>query len=289
MENERLQQLFKALNPLSCAQVRERLSDWALGPFEEAGAEQAEAIEPFTPEEDEAMREHVLVCDACLLAFSEAVGRHIDAGVIERQPWPRDLPLPSLALYTAYAAFQRAQEVLGMLWEPVQQAAREGQQWAMEQLTEGRRLLEGTMALLPRRRAMAGALGWLGAALGDVQDTESPVISAEVVDEHFHPQDRMLPLAIRTEEAGPLITADGCFAMTLHTNEAQWQGAPALCTLLLVEGQRVSFAGVVEPDPHGPGGQVHFAAEGLPVTETSPVPLGLIEIRLVVPSSEAPR
>ena len=162
-----------------------------------------------------------------------------------------------------------------MLWEDVRQLAAQGKKWAKEQLAEAQRCLQGAM-MLWQMPVMADA--GLGQPLL-VPTVSAQGTAAEVVDETWQPQGTVIPLEIKE---GPAVTAEGRFLYTLHTPEAQWQGKRMLCTLLLVEGQRVSFESTVQPDPAGQGGQVNFTAEGLPQGKKVTIPTELVQLFLVV-------
>ena len=129
---------------------------------------------------------------------------------------------------------------------------------------------------------------WDGPGLGraSVPMMGAEGIAAEVVDDTWLPRGKFVPFEIKEGKDAPRVTADGRFTLTLHTPDTQWQGTQIVCTLLLVEGQRVSFESVVEPDPSGHGGQVRFTAEGLPRGADVPVPLELVQLYLLASHGE---
>lgn len=258
MPNDSIQKILKVLNPLSCKETRKRFD--------------ALLREELRGEEEEWVQEHLLVCDECLDAFTNKVSRKVDAGEIPLQEWPSDLPLPPMELYTSASSLPAAaQEVLGVMWREVREAARQGEELAKEKLAEAQRWVEGAMMLWQMTPTRARGLGPLAPAPGvGVKGT-----AAEVVDDKWQPQDKVVPFEVRE---GPVVTADGHFTFTLHTPQPQWQGTRMVCTLLLVEGQRVSFESEVQ------GGQVSFTAEGLPQGEENRlVPLELLQLYLITP------
>jgi hypothetical protein len=255
METNNADKILRALNPLSCEEARQRFD--------------ALLQEKLGGEEEEWAQEHLLVCEECLHAFANRVGQKVDDGEIPLREWPSDLPLPAMELYASSASsYAAAREVVGVVWAEVKQLARQGIEWAKDQLDETQRCLQGAM-MLWQMPALAGGSDLSAPGMG------ATGIAAEVVDDTWQPQGKVVPFEVRE---GPVVTADGRFTFTLHTPEAQWQGAQAVCTLLLVEGQRVSFESKVEP-----GGQVQFTAEGLPPLEVEKVeiPLELVHLSLV--------
>jgi hypothetical protein len=217
------------------------------------------------------VRGHLDRCEDCFSVLMEQVTQ--EEG-LEKEALPVSMLESARGIVSAYLIAR--QGVLGMMWEKVRQAVAQGEEWAKERLAEGRKWIEGAMRLWQLSPAPAFPplpVPALGATKG---------LAAEVMDDTWQPQNRVVSFEVREEEEGPRVTADGRFTFTLHTPEAQWQGAQVMCTLLLVEGQRVSFESVVEPDPSGQGGQVRFMAEGLPPKDI-PVPLELLHLYLIAP------
>jgi hypothetical protein len=198
----------------------------------------------------------------------------------EKEAIPASLLKSARGVISAYLIAR--QGVLGLVWEKVREVASQGEAWAKEKLTEGQSWIKGTMVLWQMTPALDGAWG-LGAAR--VPPLGAKGIAAEVVDDTWQPQGKVVPFEVREDE-GPVVTADGRFTFTLHTPEAQWQGAQAVCTVLLVQGQRVSFESVVQLDLLGKRGQVSFTAEGLPQGAKVPVPLELVRLYLIAPNKE---
>lgn len=265
MPTNAIEKVLKALSPLSCKEVRQRFD--------------ALLREQLHGEEEEWIQEHLLVCDECLDAFTNKVGEKVDTGEIPLREWPSDLPLPPMELYASSSSLPAAaQEMLGVMWEEVRQLAAQGKEWAKEQLAEAERCLQGAM-MLWRMPVMADA-GLGQPSLVPAMDAQGT--AAEVVDETWQPQGTVVPLEVRKGEE-PTVTADGRFTFTLHIPETRWQGARMMCTLRLVEGQRVSFESTVQPDPSGHGGQVRFTAEGLPQGKKVTIPVELVQLFLVAP------
>jgi hypothetical protein len=198
--------------------------------------------------------------------------------LLEEKTPPASLLQSARKVVSAYLIARRG--VLGLIWEKVREVAAQGEAWAKEKLAEGQRWIEGAMMLWQMTPALAGGSGLSTPGMG------ATGIAAEVVDDTWQPQGKVVPFEVREGE-GPVVTADGRFTFTLHTPEAQWQGAQAVCTLLLVEGQRVSFESVVQPAPSGQGGEVSFTAEGLPQGAEVPVPLELVQLYVVASDREA--
>jgi hypothetical protein len=260
MSTEDAKKLLKALSPLSCTQVRQWLAAWVRDALD---VEQADEI-----------RDHVLVCDTCLLAFTEVVEHQVDTGAIPLQAWPSALPLPPQDLFATTAApvpppvaavataLAAVSETFGIVWDNVKQAAHAGLAEAQAALVEGRRCLEGARAFW---RQMFPELqeAHLGAAAAPMMGADVSGLTAEVVDETWQPQGRVVPFTIATPGGWPVLTADGRFTLTVQTPETQWHGAEVVCTLVLVETRRLSFTSVVRPAPTGAGGEVRFTATEL--------------------------
>lgn len=265
MENEKLEKVLKALNPLSCADVRkefERLSHKSNS-------------EPST-EADEDLREHLLLCEECWLAFAERVAQKVESGEIPLAEWPKDLPVPPMDLFTVSAAAIEHPS-LGIMWQKVWNSAQQGQKWAQEKVAQGREWIDRCTPLWSMKPAFEDGMG-----PSSVSTMEAQVLIAEVVDSSFQPKGGTVPLEIREGE-GPRITADGRFTVTLHTSDRQWGAARAICTLILADGQRVSFESILQPAPAGQGCDVRFTAEGLPPgVENVQVPLDFLRLYILL-------
>lgn len=243
---------------------------------------------------------HLLACEECSVALAEAIDRAFAPGAFPSSAVP-PLPAPVTAvagvapaaarghqmapalegLEDAAARSPALRERFGLLWEAVKQAARrEKHAWAEAALAEGRHCLEGAMALW---RLMFPELqgAHVGAAAAPMMGADAPGLTAEVVDETWQPQGRVVPLTIATPGGRPILTADGRFTLTVQTPETQWHGAQVVCTLVLVEARRISFASVVQPAPTGSGGEARFAATELPQGPADvPIPLEFVQLML---------
>lgn len=238
-------------------------------------------LEALDAEKKGRVRGHLEGCEECFAVLMEQVAQEEE---LEAEDLPVSLLESARGVVSAYVTAQRG--MLGLMWDKLTQLVAQGEEWAKEKLDEGREWIKGAMNLWQMTPAWAGGHG-LGPEPGPAMGAKG--IAAEVVDDTWRPQGRVVPFEVKEEKEGPRVTGDGRFTLTLHTPEAQWQGAQVVCTLLLlVEGQRVSFESVVQPDPSGQGGQVRFAAEDLPQgAEDVPVPLEFLQLHLVVPNREA--
>jgi len=258
MPTNTIEKVLKALSPLSCKEVRQRFD--------------ALLREQLHGEEEEWVREHLLVCDKCLDAFTNKVGEKVDAGEIPLREWPNDLPLPDMELYTSSSSLPAAtQEALGIMWEEARATTKE---WAKEKLKEVQRCIAGTIRLLQMEPALAGeGLGQKVIAL-PTMGGKGPAIEVEASAGQLQ-----VPFEI---VEGPIFTKDGRFLLTLETTDPQWERKRVVCTVALVEEQKVSFAGVVQPTGSGQKWRVAIAADGLPQEEEdTPVPLDFVQLSLM--------
>lgn len=217
--------------------------------------------------------------DRCQQCSSVLMVQAVPAERREKEVPPASLLKSARGVMSAYFVARRG--VSGLMWDKLIQLVAQGEEWAKEKLDEGRERIKRTMMLWQLSPAPVFPpmpIPVLGAA------TEG--IAAEVMDETWQPQNKVVPFEVKEEKDGPRVTADGCFTLTVHTPETQWQGAQVVCTLLLVEGQRVSFESVVQSDPSGQGGQVRFSADGLPQGMEVPVPLELVQLYLLASNGE---
>lgn len=219
--------------------------------------------------------------DRCQQCSSVLMVQAVPAERLEKEVPPASLLKSARGVMSAYFVARRG--VSGLMWDKLIQLVAQGEEWAKEKLDEGRERIKRTMMLWQLSPAWAGGHG-LGPEPAPMMGATG--LAAEVVNDTWQPQGRVVPLEVREEEEGPRITADGRFTLTLHTPEAQWQGAQVVCTLLLVERQRVSFESVVQLDPSGQGGQVRFSADGLPQGMEVPVPLELVQLYLLASNGE---
>lgn len=266
MENEKLEKVLKALNPLSCADVRrqfERLS--------------RESIGGSLTEADEDLQEHLLLCEDCWLAFAERVARKVESGEIPLAEWPKDLPVPPMDLFTVSAAAIE-HPLLGVMWRKLRDLEAQGEKWPNQKLTQLRDNVERFMQFC---EGLTGIREPAFATLGTtaVPTTGVQVITAEVLDNNWKPTGTTVRFEIGDKES-PRITADGHFTLTARTADRQWVGAQVFCTMILVENQKVSFASVVEPDRSGQSGLVKIEAEGLPRRATV-IPISFIRMSLL--------
>lgn len=237
-------------------------------------------LETLDAEQRGRVRGHLERCEDCFSVLMEQVAQE----ELEAEDLPASLLESARGVVSAYVTAQRG--VLGLMWDKLTQLVAQGEEWAEEKLEEARRWLGGTMVLWQMEPTIDAAAALGPGALMPVMGAKE--IAALVVDVTWQPQGRVVPFEVKRVEEEPRITADGRFTCTLYTREAQWQGAQVVCTLLLVEGQRVSFESVVEADPSGQGGVVRFTAEGLPSGENEvPVPLYFVEFSIVAPNRAA--
>lgn len=260
MGNTTVEKVMKLLTPLSCDEVRERFDLLA-------------QTEGELSEEGEWVQEHLLVCDDCLAAFTNTMKAQVEQGNL-REAWVEKVPMPLSPL---------AGKTLGVLWDQVKHFAAQGVEWAMEQLDETQRCIQGAMQVWQMASIMAG--GGLGqkAALpvfAPMMGAKGITAEADVVDVNWQVQKEKVRFDI-TE--GPVITQDGDFLLTLQTQESQWHGAQVICTVTIVEGQRVSVVGNVEADPSGAGGRVRFEAAGFssPPTQQVEIPVEFIHLSVI--------
>jgi hypothetical protein len=270
MPTEKIEKILKAINPMNPEILHQRLDAFLRG---DLGAE-----------EEEWVRDYLLIDDEALLAFTYQVAEKVDTGEIPLREWPSGLPMPPMELYSVPMTFSdAARQALGTIWEEVKA---QGKAWAAEQRETVQRCLQGAMMLW--RISFAGAGAHYGKAAPEPTMGGNMDTAAEVVDENWQPQGQVVPFEI-TE--GPLVTKDGYFSYVLHTPEDRWQGNRILCTVPLAEGQRLSFASVVEPAPSGQGGAVRFRAEGLlqrpPGEQDVPIPVDFVRLWLLPSSLEA--
>jgi hypothetical protein len=77
MNNDKIEQMLHVLFPLTCAEVRNELDRLA-----------AQSDQESFLEHDNDLREHLLLCEDCWLAFTEAVSLQVEQGEIPITEWP---------------------------------------------------------------------------------------------------------------------------------------------------------------------------------------------------------
>ncbi len=96
MQNSDVQKFFKLLSPLSCPETRQLFPEFLQ---DETSSEQREQIQ-----------EHLVVCEECIFALTNAVEEQVDSGVIPMRKFPSELPLPTLEAFFSVDVYSRKKQ-----------------------------------------------------------------------------------------------------------------------------------------------------------------------------------
>ena len=192
---------------------------------------------------------HVHSCEACALAFGDAIAQMREVLPAEAV---RPVPQPPVAVLEAMGVRHRNGE---RVWSPLRTLANGGIEWAQRELESVRDAIETTLQFLSLPKPAWAHMGATHA---------STYMDAEVIDAAGQPRERKVRCEIVTP---PTITKDGAFLLTVRTDATRLEGSTLLCTVESLEGIRVTFESTLQRATDGQGWEAVIQAEGLPACE----------------------
>lgn len=230
---------------LSCAEYRERFTALLHDDLDAVWRER--------------VKEHMLACEACTLAFGQVIATSQEQGHL---PVPAVPPMPRPPVPVLEAMGVRRRDG-SRVWTKLYALANSGIDWAKRELENVRGALQTTLEFLSLPQPAWGDLCVPG--LGEVHTPEETrVEEVEVVDASGQRLGRKILFEVVTP---PTVTTRGEFLLTMRTDVAALEGATLVCTVHAVEGVQVTFEQGLQREADNKGWQVTINAEGLPAWE----------------------